>query len=109
MGEGPTELELLYTGARIGGERAHAIGRCDRLVPAERPREEAIALAAEIARSAPLAIRSIRRTMRGELADQVRLATAHEAAEQGIRFGSADFREGVAAATERREPSFSGN
>jgi enoyl-CoA hydratase/carnithine racemase len=46
--------------ARIGGEQAHAIGLCDRLVPAERLREEAIALAAEIAKSTPLAIRSIR-------------------------------------------------
>ena len=46
--------------------------------------------------------------MRGDLAEQIRVAT-HEAAEQGILFGSADFREGVAATTERREPSFSGN
>ncbi len=102
-------LELLYTGARIGGERAHAIGLCDRLVPAERVRQEAITLGAEIAASAPLAIRSIRRTMRGDLAERVRLATAHEAAEQAILFGSADFGEGVAAAGERRNPSFTGN
>ena len=47
--------------------------------------------------------------MRGELVDQVRLATAHEAAEQAILFGTVEFAEGVAAATERREPSFSGN
>ena len=53
-------LELLYTGARVRGEEADAIGLCDRLVPAERLREEAIALAAEIAAGAPLAIRSIR-------------------------------------------------
>src|SRR5436309_8973208 len=46
-------LELLYTGARVRGEQAHAIGLCDRLVPAGRLREEAIALAAEIAASAP--------------------------------------------------------
>ena len=66
-------------------------------------------MAAEIAGSAPLAICSIRCTMRGDLAEQIRVAIAHEAAEQGILFGSADFREGVAAAAERREPSFSGN
>ena len=66
-------------------------------------------MAAEIAGSAPLAIRSIRCTMRGDLAERIRVATAHEAAEQAILFGTADFTEGVAAATERREPSFSGN
>ncbi|HUE28836.1 MAG TPA: enoyl-CoA hydratase/isomerase family protein [Solirubrobacteraceae bacterium] len=102
-------IELLYTGARIGGERAHAIGLCDRLVPAETLREEAIALAAEIAGSAPLAIRSIRRTMRGDLPERIRLATAHEAAEQAILFGTSDFAEGVAAAGERRDPGFTGN
>src|SRR6202030_4695081 len=26
-------LEMLYTGDRLGGEQAHAIGLCDRLVP----------------------------------------------------------------------------
>ena len=101
-------IELLYTGARIGGERAHAIGLCDRLVPAEALRQEAIALAAEIAGSAPLALRSIRRTMRGDLPERIRLATAHEAAEQAILFGTSDFAEGVAAAQERRTALFRG-
>jgi 2-(1,2-epoxy-1,2-dihydrophenyl)acetyl-CoA isomerase len=101
-------LELLYTGERVRGEQAHAIGLCDRLVPADRLRPEAIALAAEIACSAPLAIRSIRRTMRGELPERVRAATAHELDEQGKLFGTADFAEGVAASGERREPRFTG-
>jgi len=103
-------LELLYTGARIGGQEAHAIGLCDRLVEAKRLREEATALAAEIATSAPLAIRSIRQTMRGErLGQRVRAATAHELEEQGKLFGTADFAEGVAATAERRTPEFRGN
>jgi enoyl-CoA hydratase/carnithine racemase len=101
-------LELLYTGARIDGEAAHAIGLCDRLVPAARLLDEAIDLAHEIAVSSPRAIRSIRATMRGDLADRVRAATAHEAAEQAKLFGTPDFAEGVAAAAERREPRFGG-
>ena len=102
-------LELLYTGARVRGEEAHAIGLCDRLVEPERLREEAIALAAEVAASAPLAIRSIRQTMRGDLVERVRAATAHELEEQGKLFGTADFAEGVAATAERRAPEFTGN
>lgn len=101
-------IELLYTGARLRGEEAHAIGLCDRLVPPERLRDQAIAVAAEIASSAPLAIRSIRQTMRGDLAQRVRLATAHEAEEQAKLFGTADFSEGVLATAERREPRFLG-
>jgi enoyl-CoA hydratase/carnithine racemase len=44
-------LELLYTGARIDGERALAIGLVDRLVPLAALRDEARAFAAEIAAS----------------------------------------------------------
>jgi 2-(1,2-epoxy-1,2-dihydrophenyl)acetyl-CoA isomerase len=101
-------LELLYTGVRLRGEEARRIGLCDRLASSDRLREEAIALAEEIAASSPLAVRSIRQTMRGGLADQVREATAHEAAEQAKQWGTSDFREGVSAAADRRPPRFTG-
>lgn len=102
-------IELLYTGERIGGERAHEIGLCDRLVAEDELRGEAIALAGEIAISAPLAVRAIRRTMRGDLAERVRDATALEGAEQAKLFDTLDFREGVTATAQRREPRFSGH
>ena len=101
-------LELLYTGVRLRGEDAHRIGLCDRLAASDRVREEAVALAEEIAASSPLAVRSIRQTMRGDLADRIREATAHEAAEQATQWGTTDFREGVRAAAERRPPRFTG-
>jgi 2-(1,2-epoxy-1,2-dihydrophenyl)acetyl-CoA isomerase len=101
-------LELLYTGVRLNGEQAQAIGLCDRLVSTERLREAAVELAEEIAVSSPLAVRAIRRTMRGDLAERVREATAHEAAEQNKLFPTSDFHEGVSAAAERRPPRFTG-
>ena len=101
-------LELLYTGARIDGERAKEIGLADRLVPLERLRAEARAFAAEIAASGPLAIDSIRATMRGELAAEIRAATKRERAEQERLQHTADFREGVTAMAERRTPVFRG-
>jgi len=100
--------EMLYTGRRIPGEEAARLGLCDRLVPIERVRDEARSLAREIAGSAPLAVASIRETLRGDLARAVRAATERELSEQQRLRATQDCREGVAAMAERRPPSFEG-
>jgi 2-(1,2-epoxy-1,2-dihydrophenyl)acetyl-CoA isomerase len=102
-------LELLYTGRRIPGEEAHRIGLCDRLVPLSEVRDGARQLAAEIAGSGPLAVRSIRQTMRGHLADEVARATDREDAEQIRLRATTDFAEGIRASAERRPPRFTGH
>lgn len=101
-------LELLYTGRRLDGDEAAAIGLADRLVPLGEVRSAAHELAAEIAGSAPLAVRSIRETMRGDLADRVREATDREKVEQDRLRRTADWAEGVRAMAERRPPEFTG-
>ncbi len=101
-------LELLYTGRRIDGEEAAAIGLADRLVPIEQVRTAAHELAAEIAASAPLAVVSIRETMRGDLPARIRAATDREMVEQDRLRTTADWREGVKAMNERRTPDFTG-
>ncbi len=100
--------ELLYTGRRLKGEEAHAMGLCDRLVPLDRVRDEARELAAEIAGSAPLAVASIRETLRGGLPAEIRAATDREQAEQDRLRKTDDFREGTKAMAERRSPQFKG-
>lgn len=101
-------LELLYTGRRIDGAEAHRIGLADRLVDVGEARQAATALAAEIAGSAPLAVRSIRETMRADLLARVPAALDREAAEQARLRGTADWAEGVRAMAERRPPAFEG-
>ncbi|WP_462189063.1 enoyl-CoA hydratase-related protein, partial [Frankia sp. CcWB2] len=75
-------LDLLYTGRRVGGQEAFAIGLADRLVPNTELREAAVALAGEITAAAPLAVRSIRETMWADLVPVIRAATERETAEQ---------------------------
>lgn len=101
---------LLYTGRRIGGEEAHAIGLCDRLVATtDEIRAEAVAVAAELAAAAPLSVRAIRATMRLGLPARVRAAVEIERVEQDRLRRTEDFAEGVAASGERREPHFKGS
>lgn len=99
---------LFYTGRRIGGEEALAIGLADVLVAQDQVRAEAMKLAAEIAGSAPLAVVSTRQTLRQGLVEAIRQAVAHESVEQNRQFESDDFKEGVAAMAARREPAFKG-
>jgi enoyl-CoA hydratase/carnithine racemase len=99
--------EMLYTGERVDAETALAAGLVDRLVAHEAAlRDEAVRFAERIASAAPLAVRAIRRTMREGLVERYRAATAAEALEQAPLRSTDDFREGIAAARERRQPRF---
>ena len=97
---------LFYTGRRIGGEEAVAIGLADLLVPEAEVRSAAMALATEIAQSAPLSTQSTRETLRRGLADAIEAATERELVEQDWQRKTADFKEGVKAMAERRLPNF---
>jgi enoyl-CoA hydratase/carnithine racemase len=101
---------LLYTGRRIGGAEALAIGLCDRLADTtDDVLAEARAMAVELASAAPLSVRAIRATLRRGLPERVREATEIEQGEQDRLRRTEDFAEGVAASSQRREPQFKGS
>lgn len=100
---------LLYTGRRIDGAEAVRIGLADVLVDeVDAVRMAALSLAEDLAASAPLAVQDTRATLRQGLADAIAAAVEHECACQSRHFATADFREGVKAAGERRMPVFTG-
>lgn len=99
---------MQLTGRRIRAEQALEWGLADDLVPAEALRETAIALAAELAEGAPLAMAATRATLRADLVAAVQAATDREHAEQTRLRSTADFAEGVQAVAERRPGRFVG-
>ena len=101
-------LEWMLTGERFGGEIGYAAGLFDELAADGEVRPAAIRFAERIAAAAPLALTSIRATMRAGLAEAVAAATARELEEQTRLQATADFREGIAAAAQRRAPVFTG-
>jgi enoyl-CoA hydratase/carnithine racemase len=99
---------MFYTGRRVGGEEAVAMGLADMLVPLADVRKAAIGLAADIAQSAPLALLSTRETMRRGFADGAEAATERELVEQDWTRKTEDFKEGIKSYAEKRPGNFKG-
>ena len=99
---------MFMTGRRINGETAYEWGLADILAEPEQLRAEAMRLAHEIAENAPLAVQSVRATMRQGLPEAVQAATDWENAEQGRLQRTEDHKEGVRAVAERRPGNFVG-
>ncbi|MDP2333640.1 MAG: enoyl-CoA hydratase-related protein [Reyranella sp.] len=99
---------MFYTGRRIGGEEAVAWGMADVLVPLADVRKAALALAAEIAEGAPLAVQSTRETMRRGFADAAEIATERELTEQDWTRKTEDFKEGIKSYAEKRPGNWKG-
>lgn len=101
-------LELCLLGEPIDAARALQLGVVNRVVPAERLREEVDTLARQLATAAPLALRAILDTVLvgGESAlDQ---GLQFETAQFALMFATEDMREGTGAFLERRPARFQG-
>ena len=96
--------ELAYTGKIVSGQEAAELGLVTRV--SEQPLDNAMALAREIARQSPDAVRAAKRLIRqageGPAAEQL----LRESREQIALLGGANQAEAVRARLEKREPRF---
>lgn len=99
---------LLLTGKRIPGEEAVKMGLADRLVAQDKVREVATEMAKELAKAGPLAVQAARETLHADWFNGFRAATEREAMMQNMLRETNDYKEGVKAGFDRREPVFTG-
>jgi len=101
-------LELCLTGAPINAERALQLGIVNRVVPAADLEAETMKLAAQLAASAPLALRGMLDCVNVGGECGIEEGLEYEAAQFGLVFSTEDMREGTSAFLGKRKPVFAG-
>lgn len=105
-------MELLLTGRKLSAEDARSMGLVNRVVPAGRLMDEARAMAADIARGAPLAVAATKEIIR--MTETMRIEECYPAMESGAfptyekLLASDDVKEGARAFVEGRAPVWKG-
>jgi enoyl-CoA hydratase/carnithine racemase len=104
----PVARELLLTGRAVDADEALRIGLVNGVCDADVLLDEALAVAGQIATTAPVASRLTKAGLRAGGHRTLEDALQYEGLAQATTFATDDLREGLAATRERRQPTFTG-
>lgn len=100
--------ELFFRGRVVGAEECKELGIVNEVVPDDELMTTARQWAQEIAANAPMAVQATKRMMRQGVDETYETTVDHLLVHLRVLFGMEDFKEGVAAFMEQREPDFTG-
>jgi enoyl-CoA hydratase/carnithine racemase len=106
---GPTRAkDIILSGRMVDAQEALRIGLADRVVPAARVYEEAVALVTPYTKGPAQAVRAAKLAIDGGLEMDLTSGLAWESQLFAALFATDDRREGMAAFVEKRKPDFTG-
>lgn len=100
--------ELILLGETFDAQKALDLGLINRVVPADRLEEETLKLASRLARSPTAAVGLAKTAINRGLTMSLREGMEYQGLALALTLMTDDFKEGVLAFTERRDPNFTG-
>jgi enoyl-CoA hydratase len=100
--------ELIFTGDRLTAKEAERIGIVSKVVPASQLQEAALELARKLASKSPIMLRLVKQAVNRGIEMDLKSGLAEEVKAFRVCFTTQDFKEGLTAFLEKRQPKFEG-